>query len=245
MEKKSQSSTFNMKDVTELQNALKADHRIRVIIGHYGSGKTEFSVNYALAMSGAGLKTSLADLDIVNPYFRSREKAEMLEQHGIHVISSARGHSANIDIPMISAEIFAPLENLSTHVVMDVGGDAIGARAVAQFRHHLKPGQYDMFCVINRHREQTRDLQGVMEHIRGIEATIGAEVTGLINNTHMLRETTAEDVLYGQELVVEVSEFTGLPIRYVSAIAEVAEQLPKSIAGTILPLKLYMREVWM
>lgn len=245
MGKKSQSNTFNVKDVTELQNALLADRRIRVIIGHYGSGKTEFSVNYALAMSQAGLKTSLADLDIVNPYFRSREKAEMLEQHGIHVISSSRGHNANIDIPMISAEIFAPLENLSTHVVLDVGGDSIGARAVAQFRHHLKPGQYDMYCVINRNREQTKDLQGVMDHIGGIEATIGAKVTGLINNTHMLKETTVQDVMYGQALVLEVSAYTGLPIRYVSAIATVAEQLPKSLAGTILPLELYMREAWM
>jgi hypothetical protein len=228
-----------------LNEALKMEHRIRIIIGHYGSGKTEFSVNYALAMAEAGIKTALADLDVVNPYFRSREKAELLEAHGVHVISSSRGHHANIDIPMVSAEVLSPLQNEAMHVVMDVGGDSIGARAIAQFRHYFIPGSYDMLCVINRHREQTRDLMGVMEHIHAIESTVGAKVTGLINNTHMLRETTTEDVLYGQELALEVSSHTGLPIRYISAIPSVADQLPESISGTILPIHMYMREAWM
>lgn len=245
MEKKKPGSTFSVKDVTLLHEALKSDRHIRIIIGHYGSGKTEFSVNYALAMANAGLKTALADLDVVNPYFRSREKAALLELHGVHVISSSRGHNANIDIPMISAEIFSPLQEEKTQVVLDLGGDAIGARAAAQFRHYFIPGQYDMFCVVNRYREQTQSLEGVMDHIRSIEATIGTKVTGLINNTHLLRETTVEDVLYGQALVREVSAFTGLPIRYVSAIKEVAAQLPKSVEGTVLPLELYMREAWM
>lgn len=246
MEKRSRASTSrDQKDVTGLISALKADRRIRIIIGHYGSGKTEFSVNYALAMAQVGLKTALADLDVVNPYFRSREKAEMLEARGIHVISSARGHHANIDIPMVSAEIFSPLENADTHAVLDVGGDAIGARAISQFRHHFKPGAYDMFCVINRHREQTQDLEGVMTQIQSIEATVGVKVTGLINNTHMLRETAVEDVLYGQALVREVSAHTGLPIRYVSALKTVAAQLPSTLEGVILPLELYMREAWM
>lgn len=245
MEKKKQSGTFSEKDVTQLHEALKSDRHIRIIIGHYGSGKTEFSVNYALAMANAGLKTALADLDVVNPYFRSREKAAVLEQHGIRVISSSRGHNANIDIPMISAEVFTPLQEEKTQVVLDVGGDSVGARAAAQFRHYFVPGNYDMFCVVNRYREQTQSLEGVMEHIRSIEATIGTKVTGLINNTHLLRETTVEDVLYGQTLVQEVSEFTGLPIRYVSAIKEIAVKLPSTIDGTVLPLELYMREAWM
>jgi hypothetical protein len=233
------------KVVTKLNEAVLRDKRIRIIIGHYGSGKTEFSVNYALALAETGRKTSLADLDVINPYFRSREKAEFLESNGVHVISSVRGHSANIDIPMVSAEVFAPLQDSSQDVVLDVGGDSVGARAIAQFRHYFVPGQYDMFCVINRYREQTMDAEGVIEHIKAIEASAGAKVTGLINNTHLLRETTLEDVLYGQELAEEVSKMTGLPIRYVSAIRTIAEQLPGTIEGTVLPIAMYMREDWM
>lgn len=234
-----------VKDVMKLKNAIVNDRRIRIIIGHYGSGKTEFSVNYALALAALGQKTSLADMDVINPYFRSREKAALLEAHGIHVISSSRGHSANIDIPMVSAEVLAPLQNHDQALILDVGGDAAGARVIAQFRHYFTPDQYDMFCVINRYREQTKDAEGVIAHIKAIESTVGAKVTGLINNTHLLRETTLEDVLYGQELAEEVSKMTGLPIRYVSAIKSIADQLPETLDGTVLPLKMYMREDWM
>ena len=224
---------------------LNKDKRIRVIIGHYGSGKTEFAVNYALALNEVADHVSLCDLDIVNPYFRSREKAEMLEDNGITVISGARGHHANLDIPMVSASIIAPVQNPSEQVVLDVGGDAIGARVLARFKQYLVEGEYDMFCVVNAYREQTQDLAGVMEHIRNIEDTVGVKVTGLINNTHLLRETSVEDVLKGQELVMEVSKKLNIPIKYVSTLEKVTHQLPEDIEGEIFPIKMIMREEWM
>lgn len=220
------------------------DKRIRIIIGHYGSGKTEFSVNYALKLVAAGYKTALADMDIVNPYFRSREKAEMMEALGIRVISGNRGHHANLDLPMVSADVLSPLQDPSYSLVMDVGGNAVGGRVIAQFHEYFKAGAYDMFCVINRYREDTADLYGALSHIRSIEATVGAPVTGLINNTHLLRETTVADVLYGQELVEQVSAHTGLPVRYISALEAVAKELPPNLQGEIFPIKMYMREEW-
>lgn len=221
------------------------DKRIRVIIGHYGSGKTEFAVNYAMRLAAAGQKTALADLDIVNPYFRSREKAELMEAQGIRVISGNRGHHANLDLPMLSADVLAPLQDHSYSLVMDVGGNAVGGRVIAQYHSYFQGGDYDMFCVLNRYREDTVDLDGALRHIRSIEASVGAKVTGLINNTHLLRDTTAADVLYGQELAEAVSRHTGLPIRYVSALESVARELPDTLQGEIFPLKLYMRESWM
>lgn len=220
------------------------DKRIRIIIGHYGSGKTEFAVNYAMKLVAAGRQTALADMDIVNPYFRSREKAEMMEALGIRVISGNRGHHANQDLPMVSADVLAPLQDSAYSLVMDVGGNAVGARVIAQFHSYFKPGAYDMFCVVNRYREDTANLDGVLYQLRTIEATVGAPVTGLINNTHLLRETSVQDVLYGQELVEAVSAKTGLPIRYVSALETVAAQLPAGLQGEIFPMKLYMREDW-
>ncbi len=224
---------------------LKKDKRIRIIIGHYGSGKTEFAVNYALALRNECEHVTLCDLDIVNPYFRSREKAEMLEENGIKVISGARGHHANLDIPMVSANILTPLQTEHEQVILDVGGDAVGARALARFKAYFEEGQYDMFCVVNAYREQTQDLMGVMHHIRTIEDTIGVKVTGLINNTHLLRETSVEDVLKGQALVVEVSNKLNIPIKYVSSLEKVTRQLPEDIEGEKFPIQMIMREEWM
>lgn len=224
---------------------LSNDKRIRIIIGHYGSGKTEFAVNYAMALRKLTSNVTLCDLDIVNPYFRSREKASLLEENGIHVISGAFGHNANLDLPMVSPNILAPIQNADMQVILDVGGDAVGARVLARFKAYFKPGAYDMFFVINANREQTQDLLGVTSHIRNIEDTVGAKVTGLINNTHLLRETEVSEVLKGQQLAMEVSKALNIPIKYISAMEKVTRQLPTNLEGTILPIQMYMREDWM
>lgn len=221
------------------------DKRIRVIIGHYGSGKTEFSVNYAMKLASQGIKTSIADMDIVNPYFRSREKAQMMEDAGIRVISGVRGHNMNLDLPMMSAEVLAPLQDDSYSLILDVGGDSVGARAIARYRSYFQEGKYDMFCVINAYRAETQTLEGVLDHIASIEATAGARVTGLINNTHLLRDTTLSDVMLGQELVKKVSQKLNIPIKYVSTLEKVARELPADIDGEIFPIKMYMRPDWL
>jgi hypothetical protein len=102
-----------------------------------------------------------------------------------------------------------------------------------------------MFCVINANREQTQDVQGVLSHIKAIEATAVLKVTGLINNTHMLRETTIEDVMRGQALSEEVSKILEIPVKYISTLTSVAAQLEDSLAGEIFPIRMVMREDWM
>lgn len=224
---------------------LTKDKRIRVIIGHYGSGKTEFAVNYALMLSKQTTDIALCDLDIVNPYFRSREKATLLEENGIRVYSGAFGHESNLDLPMLSPSLVAPLQNPNTNVILDVGGDNVGARVLAQYKAYLTPGAYDMLCVVNAYRQETQSAMDIISQIRNIEDACGVKVTGLINNTHLLRETTAEDVLYGQKLVVEVSQKLDLPIFYVSTLEKVTHQLPSDIEGGVLPINMIMREEWM
>ena len=168
-----------------------------------------------------------------------------MEKEGIRVISGARGHNSNIDIPMLNGEVLAPLQDESYDLVIDVGGDAVGARAVARYKKYFKDGKYDMFFVINRYRKETQDVEGVIAHIKAIENTVGVEVTGLINNTHLLRDTTKEDILYGQELVEKVSKMLDIPIKYISVLEKVAHQLPDNLNGEILPIKMFMREEWM
>ena len=220
------------------------DNRIRIITGHYGSGKTEFAVNYAVKLAEANKKVALADLDIVNPYFRSREKSELLEELGIRIIGSNIKGLAS-DVPAVSGEVLTPLQDSSYEAVLDVGGDPVGARALGRYHAYFKEGQYDMLFVINANRPETQTVEKAIEYLKNIEAVARAKVTGLINNTHLLKSTTVEDVLEGQKLVKKVSEELNLPIKYVAAIEKVAKELPKDIEGEIFPIKMYMREEWM
>lgn len=221
------------------------DKRIRIIIGHYGSGKTEFAVNYCMKLAEKNRKVAIADLDIVNPYFRSRERAEMLEASGIQVISSTLGHDFSLALPALSSEIVGPIQNEAFDVVLDVGGNSVGARVLARFRQDIIGRDYDMFCVVNTNRPETMDVDGIMHHVQSIEMTSGLKVTGLINNTHLLRETTVETVLASQDIIRVASEKLSIPIRYISTLEKVAQALPGDIDGEIFPIKMYMRDAWM
>lgn len=220
------------------------DRRIRIIVGHYGSGKTEFAVNYAINLAMQGRTVALADLDIVNPYFRSREKEKILEEYGIKVISS-NVKGLNSDLPAVSGEILGPLQDKTFDVILDVGGDSVGARALVRYIDYFSPDDYDMFCVINSNRGDTSTVEGMLRHIESIEAVCQRKITGIINNTHLLRQTTVDDVLKGQALCLALAKKKNIKIKYVSAIESVAESLPEDMEGIILPIKMYMRDDWM
>ncbi|MDR7857707.1 ATP-binding protein [Tissierella sp.] len=220
------------------------DKRIRVIIGHYGSGKSEFSVNYAVKLANMGKKVALADLDIVNMYFRSREKAKEMEALGIRVIGSQINAPA-VEVPSISAEVYAPLQDESYDLVLDVGGDPVGARALGRYVEYFKEGKYDMFFVLNANRPETQTLDKVLEYMTKIQDVSRAKITGIVNNTHLLKSTTAEDVLRGQELALEVAARTNIKLRYISVLKEVVPSLPKDLEGEIFPLEMFMRDEWM
>lgn len=222
------------------------DARIRVIIGHYGSGKTEFSVNYAINLAKqSDKKVAIADLDVVNPYFRSRERHEIMEEAGVTVISSIMGNGVNFDLPSMDPGILGPLQNKDYNVVLDVGGDAAGARVMARYKKYLVEGDYDMFAVVNCSRPETQSVDGIIMHIKAIESTVGVKVTGIINNTHMLRETTVDHVMHGQQVIQQAAKKLEIPIVYTSAIPSVAEALPTQVEGELLSINMYMRDAWM
>lgn len=220
------------------------DKRIRVIIGHYGSGKSEFSVNYAVKLAQQGKKVALADLDIVNMYFRSRERALEMEGVGIKVIGSQINAPA-IEVPSISAEVYTPLQDESYNLILDVGGDQVGARALGRYAEYFEEGKYDMFFVLNANRPETQTVDKVLEYMVKIEDVSRAKVTGIVNNTHLLKSTTSDDVLRGQKLALEVQERTGIKLRYISVLEHVIPSLPKDLEGELFPIKLFMRDEWM
>ncbi|HBD63823.1 MAG TPA: ATP-binding protein [Clostridiales bacterium] len=221
------------------------DKRLVIVIGHYGSGKTEFSVNYAVKMKEIFENVNIADLDIVNPYFRSREKRDFFEKIGIKVFDSSIKNTA-VDIPALPAQLMGVILNPNEKSVLDVGGDPVGARVLARYSEQIKNVEYDMFFVINGNRPETNTAEGALKYLRMIEATSRLKVTGLINNTHMLKDTSAADVEFGHELTKKVSWETDIPIRYEAVIKETAEKIKnEEILEKLFPINLYMREEWM
>ncbi len=221
------------------------DKRLVIIIGHYGSGKSEFSVNYAVKMKEQFENVSIADLDIVNPYFRSREKRDFFEKMGIKLFDSSIRNTA-IDLPALPAQMMGVILNPNEKSIMDVGGDPVGARVLARYAEQIKNVEYEMFFVINGNRPETSTVEGALKYLRMIEATSKLKITGLINNTHMLKDTTVDDVEFGHELTKKVSWETDIPIRYEAVMKETAKNIKnQEILEKLFPINLYMREEWM
>ncbi len=222
------------------------DKRLVIVTGHYGSGKTEFAVNYAVKMKEKFDNVSLADLDIVNPYFRSREKKMFLEELGIKVLDSSINNNQTLDLPALPAGIMGSITNLNIKAILDIGGDPVGARVLARFSDQIKKTEYDLFYVINGNRPETQTKENVIKYLKDIEETSGLKVTGLINNTHLLKDTGVSDVELGHELSKEVSWELDIPIRYEAAMKNIAEKIViEEIKSKLFPMKLYMREEWM
>ena len=144
-------------------------HRLTLVTGHYGTGKTEFSVNLALALAEAGERAALADLDIVNPYFRSRERRELLEAAGVRLIATSQA-LADADVPALPAELHAVLEDRAVRGVLDIGGDPSGARVLARYRPRIVREDYQLLYIVNAARPEVRTVERSVEVLRAIEA---------------------------------------------------------------------------
>ena len=215
-------------------------HRLTLVAGHYGTGKTEFSVNLALALAGEGERTALADLDIVNPYFRSREQRELLEAAGVRVVATSQA-LADADVPALPAELHALLEDRTVRGVLDIGGDPSGARVLARYRPRIVKEDYRLLYVVNAARPEVRTAERSAEVLRAIETVTGLACTGLVNNTHLCGETTAEDVREGAALAEEVSRLTGIPVACHAAESRFREAL-KDLDP--FPMEIRMKKPW-
>lgn len=215
-------------------------HRLTLVTGHYGTGKTEFSVNLALALAEAGERTALADLDIVNPYFRSRERRELLEAAGVRLIAAAQA-LADADVPALPAELHALLEDRTVRGVLDIGGDPSGARVLARYRPRIVKEDYRLLYVVNAARPEVRTAERSAEVLRAIETVTGLACTGLVNNTHLCGETTAEDIREGAALAEEVSRLTGIPVACHAAESRFREAL-KDLDP--FPMEIRMKKPW-
>ena len=209
--------------------------RLTLFAGHYGSGKTNIAVNYAMLLAKEGKKVCIADLDIVNPYFRTKDSEKELEENGITLICSQYANS-NVDLPAIPAESYRLVQDKSCFGVVDIGGDDRGAYALGRFADAIKnEGDYRMAFVLNRFRPLTSTVDDAIEIMREIETACGIEFNCIVNNSNIGSETDADTVLDSVAFAEELSEKTGLPIWFHTAEKRVAEGLS---GLEILPLSL-------
>ena len=222
------------------------DRRIRIITGHYGSGKTEFAVNYVKKLrESVDGRVAIADLDIVNVYFRSREKKEELEEKGIQVIASNLD-TAVADVPAVSGAMTMPVINKEYQYVVDLGGNDVGTLVLGRIKPLLDHAEADFFMVVNAYRPNTSTPEGIIEQMENLEYAAGLKVTGFINNTNLVRETTAECLLHGDEVLKEVTKRTGVPVKYVSYVKDVmTEEIPEGLSVELFPMEFNMRKTWM
>ena len=184
-------------------------------VGNYGSGKTEVSVNYALQLAATGAKVAIADLGIVNPYFRCREATDRMEAAGIEVVVP-RGANMYGELPIMLPEVRGLLSRPEGIAILDVGGDDVGARALSHMAHDFPAvGRYRLLQVVNRSRPFTDTVEGCLRMRAQIESSSRLFVSGLVANTHLIEQTTAETVVEGYEFALEVGERAELPVELV------------------------------
>ena len=221
------------------------DKRVIVFAGAYGSGKTEVAVNYALGLAiSPSQPVSIIDLDIINPYFRSREAAWELEAQGVRVISP-HGEMGYADLPIILPEIRGVIEKSAGKVIVDVGGDDVGARVLSSMADAFMVNGYEFLIVLNAKRPFTSDVSGSLKMIRDIEMSARLKFTGIVSNTHLIGETTTRTVIEGCKLAEEVGKAAKIPVAFVSVVAEVAKQLaPDVIKAPVFALKRQLLKPW-
>ena len=203
--------------------------RVTLFMGHYGSGKTNLSVNYAISLARQGQKVTIADLDIVNPYFKTGEFRDELEAEGIRLIANP---SSNADMPALSSELYSLVQDLSRAAIFDVGGDDRGAYALGRFTPSiLEEDNYEALMVVNFCRPLTTTPEAAIGIMQEIEAASRIPFTGIAANTNLGAETDMDVIRTGLEKTERLSELTGLPIRFVSVERQFEEETQQMVDG--------------
>lgn len=224
-----------------------------VVIGNFGSGKTELSLNLAFEAAKRGEKVTLVDLDIINPYFRSTERSAELDAAGIKLFSPTYA-MLGVEIPSLPADIYSVFSNDSDTVIFDVGGDAAGAIALGQYKRFFKDVEnIEVLYVINARRPFSCELELNLDMIGKVTEAGRIAISALVNNTNLSQETSLIELTDGYEVVKRVSEETSLPVKYtigcepiISQFAEYAEKegLDPAYIGTVKPIERYMHRDW-
>jgi tRNA uridine 5-carbamoylmethylation protein Kti12 len=217
--------------------------RISVFSGHFGSGKTEIAINYAIKLAKEGKKVVIADLDIVNPYFCVRDVRKQLEDYGIRVIAS-NPELVNAELMVVPAEIIAIFNDKSYEVVIDVGGDDSGSIALGQYNRFFVEEPYDMYFVINTNRPFTANVADVIEYFKAIEKASRLKITHLISNTNLSYETVPKHIIDGDKIVAQLSKELNIPHAYTVCNNDLVSEMTGKLQGSIFGIDIHMLPPW-
>jgi len=214
--------------------------KVQIFAGHYGSGKTNLAVNMALALRAAGEEVTICDLDIVNPYFRTKDSEQELSRAGIRLLSPAYAGSS-VDLPVVPPGAAAAFQG-EGRVVIDLGGDDSGSVALGQFAHLVPRDDCAMYLVLNRHRFLTQTAEGALEIMREIESACHLPFTALVNNSNLGAESTYETLAQSEDYARAVAEKTGLPLAFTSVRADL---LPEGAdTDGVFPIRIMKKSGW-
>ena len=217
---------------------------IVIIVGNYGSGKTEVAINLAVSRKKEGIDVRLADLDLVNPYFRTREVREPLRALGIDVVLPAEPF-LNADLPILSPEVAGMLRQPAELTLLDVGGDDVGATVLATLSDVLRGKRIQVLQVVNPFRPFTSNVSGCRKVLDEIEAASRLEVTGLVGNANLIDDTTAQDIYQGYDFLKELSARSGLPLVFITAAAGLLPHIDSTRFGCpVLAIKRQLVPPW-
>lgn len=224
---------FNVTSYEEFMNFK----RITIVSGHYGSGKTNIALNLALDLKKMYNKVAISDIDIVNPYFRTKDSEDFLKSQGIRLICSEYANS-NVDIPALPQEMYSVTDDKELYSILDVGGDERGALALGRLAPMIREeDNYDMYYVVNQFRPLTRDIPSAKEVFNEIETACKLKFTGIINNSNLGKETKAEDVLATVEFSKNLAKELNLPLLFTSVSENLYMELKDKIQN-LYPLKM-------
>jgi hypothetical protein len=195
-----------------------------IIVGNFGSGKTETAINLAATRKKDGIDVKIADLDLVNPYFRTREARVFLEGLGVEVVLPDKKY-LHADLPILTPAIAGIIQQPAELTILDAGGDDMGVTVLAALEDHLSKKQVHMLQVINPFRPFTENVQGCIRIKEEIEASSKIKVTGLVSNANLIDETTPENIYKGYELLKDLSEATGLKMEFITACSHLLPEL--------------------
>jgi hypothetical protein len=190
-----------------------------VIVGNYGSGKTEVSINLAVHRKRDGMDVRIADLDLVNPYFRTREARGPLSEMGVEIVLPPEQY-LQADLPILSPRVAGMIRQPSQLTLLDVGGDGVGATILATLEDELKGKPLRVLQVVNPLRPFTETVEGCLKVRKQIEQASKLAVDGIIGNANLIDETTADDIYDGYDFVNGLCEYSRLPLEFITVSRE-------------------------
>ena len=212
---------------------------LTIICGHYGTGKTNLSVNLAVDAAKSGKKVTLIDMDIVNPYFRTADHKALLESYGVKVMTPYFANT-NVEIPSLPSGISAALDEGT--VIMDVGGDDAGAIALGSFAKKIQSMDYDMWYVINQYRSMISDVDDAVEMMKEIEKASRLRMTGIVNNSHLKDLTVASNIVDSVNYAEKTAEKAAVPIKFTTCPKNLLDGLGE--IEFLYPIAIYVRTPW-